>query len=292
MCTSTSNSGWIRKSIGRSWKGGFKKVSASAAALILKRLGDKRSYSNIEEKILKNCVHFRFLGRKLSRRFKITKKTKKNNLSRKSFSVGFVRYVLKSLLGCEIVRKSEVVYKIKRALRKNRISRHRRVFNKSLALVKSFRGPVLKISKKRSKPGYAKFSKGKFTRFPKKPKRNSNKNRKVKKAVRNMKNLKSLLKRLASAQQSCRNSGYKKGSSSCRRAVTLSATYIRRGSRVKKILENSCRKYKRSCFKYRVRCSSMFKMCKRSLRLNKGLKIQKAIHFARVFTSIIRHLNK
>jgi hypothetical protein len=288
ICSSTLNSGWVRKRIGRNWKGGLHKVSASAAALILKRLGDKRSFSHINEKILKNCVHFSFLGRKLSRKFKISKKMKKNKSLRRNFSVGFVRYVLNSLLRCKIVRKSDVSYKLKRALRNNRNGRHRCIYKKAVALVKSYRGPVLKINRSRSKPGYAKFRKGKFTR---KTKRN-NRSKKLKRAIKSIKNLRNLLRRSFSEQQNCRNNGFKKGSISCKRANRLLTRYIRRASKVKKILNYSCQRYKKSCFKYRIGCSKMFKMCKRSYRVNIGLNSQKAIHFARVFASIITHLNK
>ena len=64
-CSLFSNQGWERKSIGKTYSGAYKKTSVTAAALLLKRLGDNRTIEEIREKILSNCVHFRILGRKL-----------------------------------------------------------------------------------------------------------------------------------------------------------------------------------------------------------------------------------
>ena len=288
-CSLFSNQGWERKSIGKTYSGAYKKTSVTAAALLLKRLGDNRTIEEIREKILSNCVYFRFLGRKLYKSFKITKKLKKNESFKKKFSIRFIKYVLNSLLSCEIITKSEIVYKIKSAKSNSSIGKHNNIIKEVFRLAKIFKGPVISLKKERSKPGYAKFSKKKFEQFPKKLKRKSNK--KLKHAIKILKSLNSLKSAIRKAQQKCIGKNFKTKSSDCRKSNRLTDKYILKASPVELLLKKSCQREKKNCFKYKI-CKKMFRICRKYNNINRNLKNQKAFYFARVFSSIIKNLNK
>jgi hypothetical protein len=262
----------------------FKKASALTAALILKRLGSKQSTNALFKRIRTHCSHLRFLGRRLYRKFPVTKKLRNNVKSQKSFAKNFVSFVLRRLLSCKVVAKNTLSFKLKNALRRSKTARNIQVVIRNvLRLASSFRGPKISLKKKRN-PNKPKRVK----KFSKKPKKKS---KKLRKAIRKMKKVKGLRKQLLRAQKNCRRNGFKRNSSSCRRSRRLSRSYRNKAKRVKTVVVKNCRKLKTACFKRNWKCKRMFRLCQKAKKLTKNLRSAKASYFSRLFTTIIRKLN-
>lgn len=262
----------------------FKKASALTAALILKRLGSKQSTNALFKKIRSHCGHLRFLGRRLYRKFPVTKKVRKSGKNQKTFVTNFVSFVLRRLLSCKVVANNTLSYKLKSALRRSKSAMRRNsIIRNVLRLATSFRGPRISLKKKRN-PNKPKFVK----KFSKKPKKKS---KKLKRALKKLKNVKRLRKQLQAAQNKCKKNGFKRNTSSCRQARRLGISYRNKAKKVKRVVVKNCRKLKVACFKRNWKCKRMFRICKKAKKVTKSLRSAKSAYFARLFTSIIRKLN-
>ena len=266
----------------------FIRSSQMTVALLLRRLGSKSSTKALFNKIHKKCLHLKFLGKKLYRKFKLTKKLKKSQKKQKRFASSFVKFVLRRILTCSVVRKHTLAYKFKSALRRvNRARKSPRIIHSVLRLAKSFRGPKISLKKKRN-PRVPKLVK----KFSKKKSTKAKKNKKnLKKTVKKLKRVRNLKKSLAAAQKRCRRNGFKKQSAPCQRAVRLSRTYRSKAKKVKKVVVKNCKKLKIACFKRNWKCKQMFKICRKAKKVTKSLRNTKATHFARLFAAIIARLN-
>jgi len=252
-----------------------------ATALILKRLGSTQSTKFLLNQIRKNCVHLSFLGRKLYKNFHISKNIKKSGKKQKNFAHDFVTFVLKRLLSCEVVRKSHVAHKIQRALsQKSHARKNKRIVKNSIKLAKAFKGHNLNPKKNLAK----------IAKKGKKSKKNK-KGKKLRKAVKKMKKVEKLKKKLLKAQKKCGKKGFKKESNACKDAKKLRRIYRKKARKIKKVVVKSCRKLKVQCFSLKFKCKQMFQICKKATKIKKSLKSAKAVHFAMLFSDIIKKLN-
>jgi len=270
------------QTLGRTYNGSYKRVTALTTALIVKRLGSNKSVNSLYKAVRKNCVHLRFLGRKLYRKFAVTKKINKNGRKQRNLANRFVIFVLKSLLSCDVVNNSSAAGKLKRALKNaSQTGKSSKIVKKTLKLVKSFKAPSLKAQNhKKTKKNL--ISKPAITKTDKKN---------VKKAIKKMEKTKNLGKQLVKAQKKCREKGFQKGSKHCNKAKKLGKKYRKKTQKIKKVLSKNCRELKVQCFRKDMNCKKMFKICKKAKTIKKKLRSAKAEFFARVFAKIVEKLN-
>ena len=271
------------KSLGVLDNSKYKKVSANTAALILKRLGSKQSQKSLYRALRKNCVHFRFLGRKFYRKFALTKKVMKSQNKQRKFTVNLLKFVFKRLLSCSVVRKSTISYKIRSALKRVHHAKKKGIImSHVMRLAKTFTKPKITLKKVKR----IRFVK-KFTKKTKK-----NKSKKLKKSVKNFKKIKSLKKKSVNAAKRCKRNGFKKNSASCKLAKKLNKTYRKKAKKINKVLTKKCGNFKKSCFsRIKFNCKKMFKYCKLAKKSTKSLRNSKGSHFARLLVSVINSIN-
>jgi len=243
-----------KQALGKLDNSEFKRQSALTAALILKRLGVKKSTSALTKQIQTNCAHLRFLGRKMYRKFQITKKIKKSGKKQRGFSKKYISFVLRKLLACSTVAKSPVAYQLKNALKNaNKAKKSSKIVKSALKLAKAFKGPKINPKKKKAKNVPKKAKKGKKSKKGKKGK-------KVKKALKQLKKSKKLKKKLVKAQKKCRKNGFKSKSKACKKAKKLGKTYRKKAKKIRKVIGKSCKKLKKLCFRINLNCKQMFNL--------------------------------
>jgi len=276
-----------------------------AVAVILKRLGSKRSVHSIVTRLRRRCKDLKIMERTktslkwLRNKFgfvrKALKKNKVNKHIRKNLFKNFFNRLFARMLKCKVVVKSKASKQIKKALKRTKK-------NAKLPAALSYIKTLVKLTGAEAKPKkgffnavrkYYKFLNRK--KLVKKTIKKAGKPRNVKVNLGELKALKQKMKKHAKA---CIMFTGKFATKHCKKMNALNTKMRKIGKQVHKKLKKSCKKSRQYCVHKGEKkfCRKAYKVCQNVKKIEKKMahskRMRNAVAYGKLVAKIIKELNK